>query len=260
LRQPHPNPLFISFPQVFRSAWLQQLNANYDFEPVLKGLRELCIGIGTGLDIGARQHICELFFIAIGNVKSDFENVDTQCDPHELLAWMYENYTFLFSEYLITTAQTIQCPQCHNTHIQRHNSACISLDLRTNIKDSLQDFQTETEIHKWPCDNCTYTGKTGVRILLETTSKFLCLHMKRWDAASLRKNSTKLCIPDVLTVGAQTYKLYAIIQHHGRTVNSGHYIAFVQYDGFVCMNDISVKRINPNCERNMNAYIVVYSL
>lgn len=127
----------------------------------------------------------------------------------------------------------------------------ISLDLdrgeKTTLQAMLNSYYDWESAAEWTCDSCKQRGKALQRLQLARLPDLLCVIFSRnqWTARGQQwKIDTPVEFPvrnldmrpyfieEDATVAADhhftnpfTYDAYAVMQHRGNTVNSGHYIA-----------------------------------
>jgi ubiquitin C-terminal hydrolase len=189
-----------------------------------------------------------------------FGRVIRQNDPHEFLMWLSEQFEFIFDDQLMDFDQILTCPQCKRQDImQIKKEVFISIPVFTKLTDSMDYFWEETDIERNACRFCAFSGRHHMRHVLSKEPKMLCLQLKRWQGDESEKDETGIEIPMNLQIGARTYTLHAIIEHHGKTTDTGHYTAYVQYDTFVCTDDLLVSQKEPELAHNKRAYLLMYN-
>ena len=73
------------------------------------------------------------------------------------------------------------------------------------------------------------------------------------------KNKFNVYIDEGFTLKNDTYRLFAIIHHHGDSSRSGHYTSYVKYNTFYLCNDIHIKPLNLSFPlSSQSAYILAY--
>ncbi|CAF3169111.1 unnamed protein product [Rotaria socialis] len=146
-----------------------------------------------------------------------------------------------------------QCPSClymfQNQEII--NMLLIEIDNLNELNDALTHFVHREAIHDFKCSNCDQSVKIDKRITIDELSPILIVNFKRctmtFDSTEKlvhRVNYNELldmspymtsnsCISNdkdqnVNLSNTYCYKLYAVINHVGTNLNSGHYYAYIR--------------------------------
>ncbi|CAF2146068.1 unnamed protein product [Rotaria magnacalcarata] len=146
-----------------------------------------------------------------------------------------------------------QCPSClymfQNQEII--NMLLIEIDNLNELNDALAHFVHREAIHDFKCSNCDQSVKIDKRITIDELSPILIVNFKRctmtFDSTEKlvhRVNYNELldmspymtsnsCISNdkdqnVNLSNTYCYKLYAVINHVGTNLNSGHYYAYIR--------------------------------
>ncbi|KAK4580044.1 ubiquitin-specific protease doa4 [Recurvomyces mirabilis] len=172
------------------------------------------------------------------------------------------------------------------------------------IDDCLRAFCSEEKLtgdEKWKCPHCRTVREAKKRITLSRAPQFLMVHFKRFASRAGQRSQkirTTVEFPltnfsldpymlppptplesaaitttygpkgletDLAMTGPFTYDAYAVIQHLGNTLQSGHYITAAKDQGRKCWHvydDTRVSDFQPGVEgralQNERAYIVFY--
>ena len=226
-------------------------------------LRQLYAGMGRGWNAGECRAVYARLFHELGILNSEFGSVNQQCDPHEVMIYLSETFDYLFSDCQLEMNESMRCPGCQTSRERTVKTFCQSLAMRSDLITAWDFFLQPSQIQDWECGHggCPYKGVCLLQLRLVTTGRYVCFHMKRWAGISHRKNRAELCILETMLIGTQHYKLYAILEHYGRSRRSGHYVAFVMEDAaWTCLDDTQVTPQPPNCTTNTDAYIIIYKL
>ncbi|KAI9835887.1 MAG: hypothetical protein M1819_001785 [Sarea resinae] len=176
-----------------------------------------------------------------------------------------------------------------------------------NIRDCLRSYCQEERLsgdEVWKCPHCKCEREATKQITITRAPQFLVIHFKRFSASKTeraRKVRTPIDFPlhglnlepfmippitpevaqevaatyptgeslqgDAATTPPYLYDAYAVLRHHGSTLNSGHYIALARDGGRQCWRSFNDHRVDdfiptklPKSERLQNelAYIVFY--
>ena len=177
---------------------------------------------------------------------------------------------------------TMNCSQCNYSSVTFDVFNNLSLELKSNLNESLNDclnnFVTSEYLdddNLWKCSKCSKKVKASKKIMFWKLPKILIIHLKRFKYESnrniLKKNNSITCelnnlnLSDYISLynsenkDNSQYKCFGIICHSG-SYNSGHYYAYCRNnDQWTLFNDSSVKNININNESiNTSGYIYFY--
>jgi ubiquitin C-terminal hydrolase len=98
------------------------------------------------------------------------------------------------------------------------------------IPDRIEAFcsiETLAEDNLWLCPKCNEKRAASKQISLAVLPEVLVLHLKRFTAQGAKLTSSVIFTP-LLQVNEKDYELYAIIRHHGSTIQGGHYDSLVR--------------------------------
>ena len=148
-------------------------------------------------------------------------------------------------------------------------STSLSIPLHgNNINDCLSKYFEEEELSDpVECSNCRSRTQSKKRLLIETRM-ILIISLKRFDNEGI-KNNTNISFPledldmsSFLVSNSHTtkYNLVATINHHGETVQRGHYDLNMKTGAHLWtrFNDESVENIDLDELNNQNVYTLVY--
>lgn len=136
-------------------------------------------------------------------------------------------------------------------------------------------------VEEWHvCETCTMRQPCTKQLLLERLPRVLCLHLKRfsWNRGSRAKVRTHVQFPlhsldmapftvaGAVAGGKALYDLAGVIVHHGATVGSGHYSAYVcespgpdpRRAAWRHCNDSTVRSVSASTVANCQAYMLFY--
>lgn len=139
-----------------------------------------------------------------------------------------------------------------------------------NIEQSLDYFFNQeklTDENRYFCDSCgsKVTAKKGY--ILAKSPNTLVLHLKRFNYFQ-QKIPTKIKFGEVLSetftkvsLDKSEYELYALIEHRGRSLSSGHYYSYVKNrddDQWYWCNDSVIRKVDPQRIFSSQAYMLAY--
>jgi ubiquitin C-terminal hydrolase len=174
----------------------------------------------------------------------------------------------IFGGYLCNELRCSVCKYCSTTvnHFQD-----LSLEVSggiSSVQESLKAFM-KTEVlgtgNEWVCGGCNKKVKASKQMLIDTAPRVLVLHLKRFSfGSSFGKINKQIKFEETLVLqskhGPTTYYLHGLVVHHGSSVHSGHYVAFVKAANGIWheMNDSSVHVTSVNKVLSQQAYILFY--
>jgi ubiquitin C-terminal hydrolase len=154
---------------------------------------------------------------------------------------------------MIRLLQQRKCDTCDDEHfspvatsvvhvvLPQKEAALLSGTLK--LSDLVQSALTDTSSVNWRCQNCGVTSATK-SMQLTQTGCFMFLSGKR-SMVHGGKPHVKLLTPLVLEVSQQKYNLVAVVFHHGRSSNNGHYTCLVNDKQWLYCDDSTVHVVNP---------------
>lgn len=174
----------------------------------------------------------------------------------------------IFGGYL---CNSLTCPQCSYSSRTYNYYQQLSLDIFSGIgsvKAAIHAF-TKPEIlsrgNEWHCDRCNQRVRATKQMVISSLSPVLILHLKRFHPLGGKNNKhidvdVTLSLPCMATGSTAIYDLYAMVVHHGSSVHSGHYVAFVKAPSgqWHEMNDSVVKVASLQQILSKQAYILFY--
>ncbi len=155
----------------------------------------------------------------------------------------------------------------------------VSLDI--TLGDCINQFtlpEMLDEDNRWTCQSCESSHRATKTLEIWRVPHILILSLKRFDFRNTyRRVKVHTYVdfpldafdmsPFCLSAGDGKpilYDLYAVSNHHGYSLSSGHYTAYARdiesADGWVGFNDQSVFSVHPNEVKSADAYILFYQL
>ena len=117
---------------------------------------------------------------------------------------------------------TLTCVHCKEKRQKEIDFSCLYVDIpttqgRITLEDSLNHLKVEQVA--LPCEYCKLGLKAVKELQVQTYPKCLMVMIKRFD--KLEKNNKMVHYP----IQFKGLNLKAVIEHHGRSIASGHYKA-----------------------------------
>ncbi len=204
-----------------------------------------------------------------------------QQDAHEVLLKMFDKMevprhavssaTKIFKGHVTST---VTCSKCHVQSLTTRTFSSLQIHIlgHASISDSLDKYFSVEEI-SYKCDWCKHKGDSSKKFTITEAPTSLCLQLLRFSDANI-KLTNFIQILNTIDVSQYLedkhleaklkieYKLVAILNHKGRSVNRGHYstIATTNGSAWYEFDDNKVFRI-PKADGNFisdNAYILFY--
>lgn len=147
------------------------------------------------------------------------------------------------------------------------------------LVQSIKDFFTPEDIEAsngsgYQCEHCKQNTSAVKQIAIKDAPEYLTVHIKRFKMENnvskkvkdnlhypVEMDLTEYETPDEKQQPLR-YKLLAVIVHEGRTLSSGHYIAYARQPNgvWVMYDDEATRRVKESEAANQNsAYILLYS-
>ena len=126
------------------------------------------------------------------------------------------------------------------------------------LQTLLADFQMPEFLAAQDDYTCAECGDLVQKeIQVQPVGRALLLHLKRFDNRG-RKLGDIVTFPRELILGTVRYAFAAVIEHQGRTMRSGHYVAHVQSRKLLCCNDATVRETTWERIASQEAYVLAY--
>ena len=171
---------------------------------------------------------------------------------------------------------TLTCQRCFHSYTKTEPFGLLSLSFpdRNNehnvshthdVYDFLEDFVTPEIISGYNCAHCRIQNPTEKTLDILSTPKVLVLQLNRFKG--LQKIKDFVRFPSQLrlnyaSVGDrehQLYRLTGVVCHKGRSLRSGHYVAFVLAEGkWLKANDTTVHEVRYETVKRQEVYLLFY--
>ena len=129
------------------------------------------------------------------------------------------------------------------------------------LQELLKDFEAPEDLNAgddYRCQRCR--GMVQKMLHVHPLGQALLLHLKRFEYKQGRgyKLNHYVSFPRMLQVGSARFEFTAMVAHIGKTINSGHYVAYVQSSKIWCCDDTSVVEVPWHEVENQEAYLLAY--
>ena len=218
------------------------------------------------------------FIVLIKKVLKQYNNIDqNDADSFllDLLDYLHEHLPRCFEDYRIQfkndeskniwgsrlniISETFQgqhvsvigCKDCGHELRNYQNFYQLEIPLNGSVEDCFNELFTEEKLTEYKCDNCKKENSTKLHqiSIFPITLIFL---IKRFNKKNTTSYQTILRINDI------QYELYAITNHTGSSLNSGHYTTFLLHKNeWYHINDESINKVNLHFDY---AYILFYKI
>eukprot|EP00500_Bicosoecida_sp_ms1_P004096 CAMPEP_0203807726 /NCGR_PEP_ID=MMETSP0115-20131106/1222_1 /ASSEMBLY_ACC=CAM_ASM_000227 /TAXON_ID=33651 /ORGANISM="Bicosoecid sp, Strain ms1" /LENGTH=494 /DNA_ID=CAMNT_0050716409 /DNA_START=311 /DNA_END=1793 /DNA_ORIENTATION=+ len=199
-------------------------------------------------------------------------------------AYLLRNKSIIVDLFQGQLKSTLVCDHCGTRSVKFDPFMYLSLPVGTSagqagsLHRSLQEFTSEERLEgdeRWHCPKCKKFRNASKKFDLWKLPPLLIVHLKRFSYTRRgvrRKLTNNISFPttgldlSAFCVGDDpdppVYDLYAVINHHGRGLGSGHYSAFAlnpAHNAWHCFNDSRVGRIDERDVHSADAYVLFYT-
>ena len=142
---------------------------------------------------------------------------------------------------------------------------------KPSLVDFVSDVCAEEVVEGFNCEACGRTGVRAIRQCYFELPKVLVVSLNRitWNGSSVSKIRTHVDFPVAddldLTPFQQAeletqFKLSAVVVHHGRAVDLGHYTVFAKHQSarWYEYDDHRVERVHPTDVATSQGYVFIY--
>lgn len=197
--------------------------------------------------------------------------------------YIKNNYSIISHHFTGLFHNIIFCNNCHNVSHSHEIFNCLTVDIdndditkNLSLFDCIYNYiRPTTNMEDFKCSDCNKTGSCKKKTSIWHLPNTLFIHLKRFKQSyrhgnvCVEKATNFIDIPlsfnpiDFLSEYNQTpstYVLKSVIHHYG-SINSGHYVSFVNIDNkWYQFNDSHVSVIeNIDTILTKDIYIVVYN-
>eukprot|EP00397_Hematodinium_sp_SG-2012_P005709 GEMP01005731.1.p1 GENE.GEMP01005731.1~~GEMP01005731.1.p1 ORF type:complete len:706 (+),score=148.28 GEMP01005731.1:183-2300(+) len=179
----------------------------------------------------------------------------------------------LFGGYLRSQVKCTACNFCSNTY-DPFLDLSLELENCSSVTMALKQFTAEETLsgtNKYKCQKCKKLVVARKQFLVHKAPKVLTLQLKRFNFAM---NGSKINKPVSFSMelelapftsakATQTFRLFAVIVHQGKTMKSGHYYTYARNLGsnsWFKFDDESVTQVSQEMVQRSQAYVLFYEL
>ena len=145
----------------------------------------------------------------------------------------------------------IKCNDCNHTINTYQNFYQLEVPLNGTLEDCFKELFSEENLDEYKCDRCQKTNCSKLN-QISVFPVTLIFVVKRFNQKNKVQYQTQLTINNIV------YTLYAISNHTGSSMNSGHYTTMLLHDNeWYNINDESINKVNLNFDF---AYILFYKV
>ena len=196
------------------------------------------------------------FFSIFAKENEAFRDVNEQQDAHEFLRTLFNCLDdAALTPFWMELETRINCLECKREHARIEKALdisvmtdCFDVPLEERFESFNLDadeheskaFRTKQDVEKYACEQCKQeTNARLVRTIRALPRDYLILHFNRFvrRKRGWQKDSTTLDLPTNLRLkegihpeGIARFELFAIVEHQGQSMDSGHYIAIIRKD------------------------------
>ncbi|XP_063228664.1 ubiquitin carboxyl-terminal hydrolase 36 isoform X2 [Bacillus rossius redtenbacheri] len=181
----------------------------------------------------------------------------------------------IFGGYMRTE---VECLQCHavSTTFQHFQDLLLDVRRASTLDDALAGYFCKERLDgddAYRCERCLRKVAATKKFCVQKPPLVLCLQLKRFSIMGGKINKhvsfsqhldlTRFLCPQSASKGQPlTYRLVAMVNHMGTSINCGHYTAIAQTSSghFYHFDDSSVRPISLAAALEANAYIIIYEM
>jgi ubiquitin C-terminal hydrolase len=183
-----------------------------------------------------------------------------------------EDYSWIIQDFYYMMVTTTKCSNCDYMSITHDPSNNLHAEIPScehiNLYDCIDHHLGQEKIHDWTCEKCKNKNGNLKENRLIDGPEILIIPFKRFKP-NRHKNNKLITFPLLLNLSpyilgsdnTANYKLFAVANHIGSSIHSGHYTAYcrdVDSDNWFCYNDSSVSHILESQIVSNKAYLLFY--
>jgi ubiquitin carboxyl-terminal hydrolase 8 len=196
-----------------------------------------------------------------------------------MLKYFKEKYNPFIYQFMGFAINKIECENCKNINTNFENISVLSLNIKSSLKECLDNFTEPEKINDYNCSICQSSQIAYKTTKIWRNPYVLFIHLKRFRVVGIGrtlKDNTVVDIPHELNLTDYCddslcteksinpiYKLKGISNHHGG-MGGGHYTAdcecIVNKDVWYNFDDSNVSRYQNKNINMSSAYVLMYEL
>lgn len=178
--------------------------------------------------------------------------------------------SILKCNFSFTVTTHVSCT-CGTVHISYNEMVDLSLDLQRHrtIQNAIDEYFSDDDI-QFRCDSCLSVDIAKKKYFLLTAPECLFVQLRRFSPTGIK-------IHDTIELSLELelkrhfledqdlqwkYKLVAVVNHFGESLNVGHYNTIALTSNGQCyeFDDRNVREVSSSLVSGRNAYILLYEL
>ena len=191
-----------------------------------------------------------------------------QQDAHEMLMILLEKVTRLEKTVSGLMREDLECQSCFQKSPSTGVFSCISIDIPKTVRSHAsvhlvkcieEAFADEMIMdNEWSCSCGGKSAQKSSRV--QVFPSILLIHLKRFvlTRQGYRKNHALIKLPETFRMQNQEqYRVIAVVNHAGASMNSGHYTADIQTERWEHCDDARVTNCGQLKDCSSEVYILV---
>jgi ubiquitin C-terminal hydrolase len=220
-----------------------------------------------------------LFNNILNNYKMQYRNIINQYNGLTFAKNIFNTKfnSFIFNTNIILVKNVI-CSVCNNVNVTYETKTILELEICDTIHDSFVKLTNNEQLLYHTCDICKSYEKSEKNLKIWKPPLLLFIHLTRFKQTSFNKvskNKSFIDIPKEINISefydnsiidsfkVNKYILKGIINHHGGSLNSGHYTAdciSINDNSWYHFNDSDVSKYSGNNIDISAAYVLMYEI
>ena len=151
-----------------------------------------------------------------------------------------------------------RCNSCEITHSRQEYFNELFFELFNNMVAAFKHWASDSKLLF--CHGCGTDRNHTVTNYICSSPQLLTIIFNRFDR-HLNKNNRAIILDSTINLYGFSGRLKALVCHHGNSINSGHYTAFVKVDNhWLSCNDNKIAKVDFNdFKKSSGVYIVFYT-
>lgn len=183
-----------------------------------------------------------------------------------------KDYSWVIQDFYYMMITTTKCSNCNYMSITHDPSNNLHAEIpnceNVDLYDCIDHHLGQEEIHDWTCEKCKNKHRNIKENRLIDGPEILIIPFKRFKP-NQQKNHKLIKFPLLLNLSpyilgsdnTANYKLFAVANHIGGSIHSGHYTAYcrdINSNDWFCYDDSNVSPISESQIVSNKAYVLFY--